>query len=483
MPVRTGAQYIQGLRDHPPQVWISGEKVEDVVSYPGFRNNIATMARLYDMQHDPALRDEMTYPSPASGEPVGLSFIVPQSGGDLKRRGQMVYHWARATAGMMGRTPDFMNVTLMAFGAAADYFGQKQPEYGQNIRRYYEYIRENDVVLTHSLLNPQRSRDAARETHRTISGETALRAVRETDAGVVVRGCRMLATLPIADELAVYPIRPEQPVQDNERYALAFAIPCDTPGLKFLCRESFDYGRSHFDHPLGSRFEEMDAVVFFEDVLVPWERVFILGDVELANGLVARTNFLRHSGQQICTRRVAKSEFLLGLAAMMVDTLGRGEEPHVQELLGELVMYLEVMKGCLRAAEVQAGPDQFGVTAPYFPPLVASRDLYARSFYPRMTEIIQLLGSSSLMALPTAADFDSDLASDLERYMATDTSSDVERARLFHLAWDVSCSAFGSRQTHYERFFAGDPVHNTMLEARFTDREPAREMVREFLAR
>ena len=479
MPALTGAQYIDWFRDHPPNVWIDGERVKDVVSHPAFRNNIRTMASLYDMQHDPVLHDEMTYCSPTSGEPVGLSFIQPANMEQLEARGRMMFHWARATVGMMGRSPDFMNVTVTAFGSAQEYFGQRQPEFGKNIRAYCEYIRENDVVLTHALLNPLRRRDVLRGTQAVASDDVGAHVVRETDAGVIVRGCRMLATLPIAHEIAVYPIRPDS----SEKHAICFALPCDTPGMKFLCRESFDYGRSHFDHPLSSRFEELDAVVLFDDVLVPWERVFILRDVEIANGITAHTNFLKHSGQQICQRRIAKSEFLLGLAAMMVETLGRGNEPHVQEMLGELAMYVEIMKATLRAGISQAAFDQYGVFTPSHAPLTAGRDLYARNFYPRMAEIIHLLGSSSLMALPVAADFDSELEPSLERYMATDTMPAVDRARVFHLAWDLTCSAFGSRQTHYERFFAGDPVYNAIVGMRNTDLEPAKDMVREFLAR
>ena len=478
MPALNGAQYIERLREHPPNVWIEGERVRDVVSHPAMRNNIRTMAGLYDMQHDPELHEGMTYCSPTSGERVGLSFIVPRKMEELEARGRAMFHWARATVGMMGRSPDFMNVTVTAFGAAKDFFGQRTREYGENIRAYCDYIRENDIVLTHALLNPLRRRDVLRGTQPINSGDVGVHVVRETDAGVIVRGCRMLATLPIAHEIACYPIRPEA----EEKHALFFALPCDTPGMRFLCRESFDYGRSHFDHPLGSRFEELDAVVLFDDVLVPWERVFILGDVEIANGVTAHTNFLKHSGQQICQRRIAKSEFMLGLAAMMAQTLGRGDEPHVQEMLGELAMYVEIMKATLRAGISRASYDQYGVLTPDTGPLTAGRDLYARSFYPRMAEIIHLLGSSSLMALPTAADFDSELEPSLERYMSTDMMAAVDRAKVFHLAWDLTCSAFGSRQTHYERFFAGDPVYNAIVETRTTNLEPAKEMVREFMA-
>ena len=236
----------------------------------------------------------MTYVSPTTGDRVGLSFIIPRTREDLEKRRAMMLNWARTTCGMMGRSPDFMNVTYAAWAGAADYFAQGEhgrPEFAENMRRYYEYIRENDLTLTHSLINLQRS--------RTVSGifnlqeGTALQVIRETDAGIVVRGARILATLgPLADEIGVYSPRMARHAETHSPFAVSFAIPCGTPGVHFLCRESFDLGRSHFDHPLGSRFEEMDCVVFFDDVLVPWERVFLLGDVDLLNRTANRDAFL-----------------------------------------------------------------------------------------------------------------------------------------------------------------------------------------------
>jgi len=483
VPARTGAQYIERLREHSPQVWIGGQRVEDVTAYPGFRHGMRSLATLYDMQRSSTFGDEMTYPSPSTGDPVGLSFITPRSVDDLDRRRRMMYRWAQASAGMMGRTPDYINVSLMAMAEAADYFGQNRPEYAHNIRRYFEYIREEDLVLTHALTNLQRRRPSSHYNVDTVAEDSVLRVVKETDAGIVVRGCKGLATLgPISDEIAVYPIRPQERGKDAEKCAMAFALPCDTAGLKFMCRESFDYDRSHFDHPLGSRFEEMDALVFFDDVLVPWEWLFLLGDIDLCDGLTRRTSFLAHGDHQAVTRQMAKAEFLLGAASLMVETLGSEEQPHVQERLGELIMFLEVMKGCLRAAEVEATPDSWGTTTPAYTPLAVARSMYARSFYPRMVEIIQLLGSSSLMALPSGADFDTELGPDLDHYLATETTQALDRTKLFHLAWDISCSAFGSRQLHYERHFASDPVRNALIMYNVYDREPAKNLVRDFLA-
>ena len=252
---------------------------------------------------------------------------------------------ARANCGMMGRSPDFMNVNMMAMAAARDYFAQNRPEAKKNIQNYYEHIRENDLVLTHTLLNLQRNRapGSAPLEDRT---DAALPVVKETDAGIVVHGARVLATLsPLSEEIALYPTTSHMlPGDAPSTVSFAFAIPCNTPGLKFQCRKSFDLERSHFDHPLASPFEETDAVAFFDNVPVPWERVFLLGDVALWNDMQFATNRHRHLGHQIVTENVAKCEFVLGLANVMTETFSSNEQPQVQGMIAEIIENLEVTR-------------------------------------------------------------------------------------------------------------------------------------------
>src|SRR5215831_1177521 len=203
MPARTGQEYITGLKEHPREVWIDGERVQDVTTHPALRNGVRSVAALYDMQYDPELQEAMTYTSPTTGHPVGLSFLVPRSMADLERRRHMMARWAWASCGMMGRSPDFLNVLFAAWAGAADYFAQNRPEFKHNVLNYYTFIREHDVTLTHALLNLQRRRTPTAVD--TVSEDMALTVVREADAGIVVRGSRLLATLgPIADELAIY---------------------------------------------------------------------------------------------------------------------------------------------------------------------------------------------------------------------------------------------------------------------------------------
>jgi 4-hydroxyphenylacetate 3-monooxygenase len=374
-----------------------------------------------------------------------------------------------------------MNVNVACMAATSDYCAQNRPEFKQNIINYYEFIREQDLVLTHTLVNLQRNR-APVGTPVEDRTDVALSVVRETDKGIVVRGPRVLATLgPLADEIAVYPARSHRlPGTALDRYAFAFAIPCGTPGLRFLCRESYDLGRSSFDHPLGSRFEEMDAIVFFDDVLVPWERVFLLGDVELVNDTGVATGSHIHTAHQGAAKNIAKSELVLGVALLMAETLGSTQVPHVQERLAELMVHTEVMKASLRAAEADAQLDRWGVMCPAGLPLEVIRTLFM-NVYPRMVEILQLMGSSSFMIIPSEKDFDSAMKPEIEQYLATDTASARERVKLFRLAWDIACSAFGGRQVLYERFFAGDPLNRAQFLYSIYPKDSVMERVREFL--
>lgn len=481
MPARTGQQFIEGLRAQRREVWIGGERVDDVVTHPAFRNIVRSVAALYDLQHDPARRDEMTYSSPASEGRVGLSFLTPRTRDDLARVRRMMKVWADYSGGMMGRSPDYLNRAAMAFAAASEYCGENDPRFAQHVRGYYELVRERDLCLTHTLINPQANRAVGPAGQ--ADPHLAASIVRETDRGVIIHGARMLATLPITDEIMVFPSTLLRGVEEDRPYAFAFAIPCGTPGLKFLCRETFDSQGTAFDHPLSSRFEEMDAVVIFDDVLVPWERVFLLGDVERCNKAFSATGAVAHMAHQVVTKNIAKSEFLLGLASLMVDAIAIESFQHVQGKIAEMIYYLEAMKAFARASEADAAIDRWGVMTPAWPPLDAARNMFTW-MYPRMVEILQLLGASGMMARPTQADLDSpEIRPLLDRYYQAARMNARDRIRLFRLAWDVALSAFGSRQVIYERFFFGDPVRMQMATFGSYDRQPYMDRVRAFLAR
>jgi 4-hydroxyphenylacetate 3-monooxygenase len=481
MGARSGADYLERLRDGR-EVWLDGERVADVTRDPRLGRGVRSIAALYDLQLDPCRLNDMTYVSPTSGERVGLSHIQPTSIDDLVKRRNMIKTWSEWSAGMFGRSPDFLNTMVMGCAANADYFANNQPAYGKNIQRYYELVREQDLCLTHTLVAPQVNRSV--HPDQQAGGEVALHVVDETDAGLVMSGARILATLaPASDDLFVAPSPSRSYSGVGNPRAFAFSIPVATAGLRMICRESFDIGRSSFDHPLGSRFEEMDCTAVFDRVLVPWERVFLYGDQDYCAALFRATNCFTHSMHQFLTKNLVKAEFVLGVAMLMAEAIGIAEQLHVQRLLGEILHAALTLRAFIRAAEADAAPGAGGVWAPDNETLLTARS-YFPEVYPRLVEIIQILGSSGLANIPSEASVDSpELAEDIARYFQGATLGGKERIRLFRLAWDIACSSFGGRQVLYERYFAGDFYRNVAAHYVNHDKRPYRELVESFLAR
>jgi 4-hydroxyphenylacetate 3-monooxygenase len=453
MALRTGRQFLASLRDGR-RIHIDGERVPDVTTDARFAGAAQSLAELYDMQHDPALADRMSFRSPATGEPVGFSFIVPKTVEDLVRRRAMVKTWMDATCGMLGRSPDFMNVFVTGLAAAAEVFG---PRFADNIRAYHARIREADLCLTHTLVNPQvdRSRPVERQEK-----DLAARIVKETDSGIVIRGARMVSTLAAyANELLVAPSTHLAVNKEAEPYAFAFAVPIDASGLSFVCRPSVIHqnAASPFDHPLSARFDETDAMAIFEDVAVPWERVFIHRDPAMCNGLYDRTGAMPQIMHQFSTKNLAKAEFMMALGFAIAKATAIDAHLHVQGMLAELIQFAEFTRACLRASEADAAPGANGVMTPAAMPLWTVRMMYPKMFV-RMCEIIQTLGAGGLVAVPSYAEFDGPLAAAVHTYFQAATADAPYRVKLFRLAFDAAVSSFSGRQQLYERYYSGDPV-------------------------
>jgi len=474
---RRGFQVLDRLRKSPPTLWYDGKLIEDVTTHPATKNGVQSLANLYDLQWTRS--DLMLFDSPSLGAKVSRTFMNPAAIDELTTLSRAMKERADVSFGMMGRAPDYLNRAISGYAAGAAFLGEVEPRFAENARRYHKYVREHDLCLTHTLVTPQANRSVG--ASKQADPYLAARVKEETSAGIVMRGARMLATLPISDEIMVFPSTFLRNQEEDAPYAVGFCTPNNTPGLKFLCRETFDYGRSHYDHPLGSRFEELDAVVIFDDVFVPWERVMLYRDVARCNQAFVRTGALAAMTHQVVVRDLAKTEFLMGLASLIADTIAIEGFQHIQEKLAEIWVNMETMRAFLRAAEADAALDEFGVMRPAWAPMDAARNLYPK-LYPRMIEIIQQMSASGLMALPTAADVKGPLSAEIARYFQAARAEAHDRIPLFRLAWDTAVSAFGSRQVLYERFFFGDPVRMAGAVVSSHDRTVYMDRVREFLA-
>ncbi|AGK53902.1 4-hydroxyphenylacetate 3-monooxygenase oxygenase subunit [Bacillus sp. 1NLA3E] len=452
VPAIDGSTFLKRIGNLKAEIWMDGKKIsKNICEHHAFKGILTSKAKLYDLQLEKN-KDFMTYLSPLTGKRVGSSFLPPKTKEDLEKRRLTTQEWAKTSGGMMGRSPDYMNTGLMALGSAWDVFEDKQNR-GKNIRKLYENARENDLTFSHTFVSPQVNRSLVYfETNETpISAQV----IKQNSEGIIIKGARLLATQGgITDELLVLPVGGKY-IEDPFIYA--FSIPSNTPNLKFICRESFAYRTSEFDHPLGSRFEEMDTIVVFDNVLVPWERVFLYKDYSIVRNFNDETKFNLFLLHQTVSRQIIKCEFLLGVAQLLVDSIDIGGYQHVQEKIGEIITGLETEKALLLSSEIGAKVDKRGIMIPDANPLYAAIVTFPR-LYPRLTEILQLLGASGLVSIPTEQDFESEIKTDLHQYLQSASSDAKERTRLFRLAWDISISAFGGRQTLYERFFFGDPI-------------------------
>lgn len=476
---RTGADYIASLQDGR-SVWIDGERIKDVTVDHRFRGAIQSIADLYDKQCDPDLLDKMTFTSPTSGKRVGMSFIHPRSAEDLRRRRDMMKTWMDTVGGMMGRTPDFLNVMVSAHASAHELFALSGEKFGKNLVNYHEFIRENDLALTHSLVSPDVDK---RKQIFEQPGDMVMRVVRESDAGIYVSGARSVATLgPLANEVLIMPLPSKFPaVPDAEAYAVGFAAAIDTPGMKMVCRPSFPTKGRFANDPLSARMDEMDAVIWFDNAFIPWERVFTYRNIKAVEALM-KSPSSAHGSHQSATRSLAKMEFLLGIAYNLVEVNHSGF-PNVMVQLSELVAFVETLRALIRVAEIDCIPGPSGTVVPYEQPLNVVRAQYP-SMHARALEILQFLGAGNLMVAPTYEDLHSESRPAIDLYCAGVEIPAERKIQLMRLAWDASSSSFAGRQNLYEKFFSGDPWRNAAMRAeRYPSAREAQNRVWAFLDR
>ena len=449
--IRTGEDYRNSINDGR-DVWINGARVDDPCSHPQLKPIIDVRARIYDMQHAAETQEAMTYED--AGERFAIGLRLPYVQQDWQDKRDAVDLVTRDIGGVVTRMGDETIGEMWSLWDGKDILNEIDPRFAKNIERHIRQAIKADPFHVSANTDPKGDRSKAPQDQ---DPDMLVHVVKETDAGIIVKGARLLATLgPLSDEIEVFPSTLLRADDSNIPFAFAFAIPIATPGLKMICRDSYDHGKSHFDAPLSSRYEEMDAVVIFDNVLVPWERVFMYGEPNLCNQAFAQTNAVVHMAHQVAYGKLAKAEFMVGVMCAIAKVTGRDKDLATKGMIAEVMLMAETVRALLFSAEQQAHEDQWGNFIPLRGPLDASRNLFPK-MYPRMVEILQLLGSSSLMATPTEADFSNAMAGDVEKYFQLTHMDSRDRVGLYRLAHDIAVSGFGNRQALYERFFFGPP--------------------------
>ena len=459
--LRTGKQYLDAQNDGRT-VYIDGELVKDIVCDPRLSGGAQTLAELYDMQNRPELVDTMSFAA-ESGERFGRTFQEPRSRDELKLRSKSIRHWMEHTYGIFGRSPDYMNVILASMSAAADFFDESKINsgFGEHVRQYTKFCRDNDLTLTHVNVNPQvdRSKPVHEQEH-----DIACKVVKETDAGFYVNGARMVATLgALADELLFMPSGMVPSGDGAADYALMFALPAATDGLKIICRPTLAPHAAHpADHPLSSRFDETDAYIVFDNVFIPWERAFIYRDPEIYNSYYGRTLSGRHQLHQSLIRSVAKSEFFTGLACYLAKSTNVDQFPNVKNMLSRILIHTETQKVLVERIDENAAVSPWGTYVAEQLDLDIAHTLFYEKFE-EMVQAIRTIGAGGLVSMPSHAALNGPAAESIDKFYKSANLDSAERIRLFRLAADASISTLMGRQVLYEQYYAGDPVRRANM--------------------
>jgi 4-hydroxyphenylacetate 3-monooxygenase len=448
---KTGAEHLAGLKDGRT-VYIDGERVADVTTHPAFTNAVHSAAALYDFQAQPENLEWMTFVPPAGGRRINRCWQVPRSHDELVARRHALTAWAEQSAGFVGRAPDHVASSLLGQVIGIDVFRRHGPARAQALLDYFDYASRNDLYLSYVIINPQADRAKAWGGQEE---DLVARIVDEDSQGITVRGAKMLGTGAImANEILVANLQPLRPGEED--LALSFAVPIATPGLKLLSRKSFEAAAlSLFDNPLSARFDENDALLWFEDVKVPWERVFVHRDTDMCRAQFHDTLGHTFQNYQAQIRLAVKIRFLAGIARRLSETIGTAGMPPVREQLGWIAAQAAMVDGLVAGMET-AGHVENGAFVPDRHLMYAAQVL-TQELYPRLVEAIRGLAGGALIMLPSSAHdwANPEIARIIAKTQRSPVAGAAERVRFLKLAWDAIGSEFGSRHTQYEMFYAG----------------------------
>jgi 4-hydroxyphenylacetate 3-monooxygenase len=448
----TGDQYIESLRDDR-EVWIHGQRVDDVTTHPAFRNPIRMIARLYDSLHGGPHQQTVTCSTDTGNGGVTMPFFrAPTSAEDMLKDRDAIAAWARMSYGWLGRSPDYKASFLGTLHANRDLY----MPFDANAERWYRESQEKVLYWNHAIINPPVDRQLPPDE----VADVFMRVEKETDAGLVVSGAKVVATGSAVTNynfIAHYGL----PIKKRE-FALVCTMPMNAAGIKLISRASYAQTAavmgSPFDYPLSSRLDENDAIFIFDKVLVPWENVFMYGEVDRVNALIPQSGFVPRAMMQGCVRLAVKLDFIAGLLLKALDCTGakdfRGVQTRVGEVIGWRNLFWALSESMARNPDPWVGDTklprlEYGLTY----------RLFMLQGYPRVKEIIEQDVASGLIYLPSsAADFKSaEVRPYLDKYVrGSDGITAVDRVKVMKALWDSIGSEFGGRHELYERNYSGN---------------------------
>lgn len=449
---QTGAEYLESLRDGR-EVYIYGERVKDVTEHPAFRNTARMTARLFDALHDKQRSQKLLLSTDTDGQGKTHAFFrAPKTVEESIAGRDAIAEWQRITYGWMGRSPDYKAAFLGTLGGNAEFY---EP-FHENAKRWYTFCQERVPFVNHAIIHPPVDRDKPPDQ----VADVCVHVEKETQNGIVVSGAKVVATGSVLTNYTFIAHHGLIPLQDK-KFALVLMVPTHAQGVKFLCRASYEMTAavmsSPFDQPLSSRLDENDAVFIMDNVFVPWENVFVYGDVEKANNFFPRTGFLPRFVVHGCTRLAVKLDFIAGLLLKAVEAAGTKEYRGVQASVGEVLAWRNMFWALTEAMVRDPRPWKGDYLLPNMDPGNAYQVL-ATIAYTKVKYLIEQTVASGLIYLNShARDFDNpEIRPYIDRYLRGSNGYTAEqRVKLMKLLWDCLGTEFGARHELYEINYGG----------------------------
>jgi 4-hydroxyphenylacetate 3-monooxygenase len=464
--LRTGAAFLQAL-DDGREVYVGGRRVDRVADDPAFRATALTVASLYDAVADGSTVAE--YPTDEDGRPYNPIWLRPRTAGDLEVRRAVHEAWADISYGLFGRSPDHVAAFITGMACEPGVSPSADGRFERNVVEYWRQARARDLFIAYAIVPPggEKGREAVvgggRVDQNDHARTAALRVVGETDSGIVVRGTKTLATgAVLADELLVGNILPLGPGEED--FAVTFTTPIAAPGLKVISRKAFaEHALSRLDDPLASRFDETDAVVFFDDVHVPWERVFSYRDLEAGRALFYDTPAHALGNAQAHVRLLTKMRLMIAALRAMTVEIGTANVGPVRDAVASMVVRVAMLEAMVKAEEISPHRWPSGFISQDLQALYATMAWSAEYYTEFVLGIREMMGSHIFQQPADASAFESDVTRELlmnALHVGRTVDDARYRYKLIKLLWDLVGSEFASRHIQYEMFYAG-PKHVT----------------------
>ena len=427
MGLKRPEDYVASLNDGRVTYW-DGENIPDITRHPRFRVPIALTAKDYEYD-DPKLGALRRYKA-EDGSDAHRIYQVPRTEADLAKRVELLMHTSIGTA---------VSGVYMALMSVKDQVALVNPRYAENIERMYRYCRDNDLRAAEVITDPKG--DRKRRAHEQDDPDLYVRIVERRSDGIVVRGAKLhITAASVIHELVVMPTKGMR--QDENAYAVSFSIPVNTKGVSIINRNFAPAELNEFDFPASAHHSMPEGFVVFDDVLVPWDRVFLAGEVQLASKLAQSLGLWERTGGVIAA--VEQSELFVGLAQLVTEMQGKENDAVAQASIAELITYAQMLKMSLDYACSHYEKTETGMVYPNTLAINAAKYYYAANYHQTVRYLHDLSGGL-VMTLPSEADLrNPESGKFIRKYLYTKKNVDVEqRMRVYNLIRDMTADALG----------------------------------------